>query len=1614
SDTDNVSSPLSQTLRIGDPQIYFDDRQLFILQDGKVQLGTIYYQENSVAGVATSEYGIRISIPHDESYQWGYNNPIGTTIGLGVLLNESGNSTGTIFIVEKENNNTLIIDVTEELEPGSIIKIKSTVGYPATEGPIITLSDVNHQSYLGLDVNDVGPQDYEMVGDNYIRIGKPSIESLDNQIFIVNDGVADVVEQIRIQEDDVTTSITSEHGIKLVIPDAIDLTWNPDMTFNDIDFSGPAATFLGDSVSISDNGKVLFVEVDSDFSYSEGVDSLYLTIDDGLQVIVGNQGNDDGDQFIGLEVNNVYEIGVNQNHDNYPNYLTDEKDSLPLIIASPELRFTQTNPIEMIVGESNTPLIGLKLTDHETYPTIKENEVIKIYLPDNPEDLKWDASAFAEVDEVSGVSTNESGKTLSFIPSTDFNFEGGGQILFDSLKLVIPSTRIELDSLQFTMRTISSSLTALYSENSGYWVSKPDIISLNPQIYYTNELEDIDQDIIPEIYLSSKDILIKEDPNNPVLAQGESIVLELPKTTNLRWDVNSDYIYRDIYEGYPSAASKVSHNVEFPASCYIGRNLCQDNDDCSDSLGDDNVCTIDGLKVQINITDDFDVNESVKISGLNLIASSSSDAIDNIGIMFSRSNQSAPNYNDTENIYVGNLRFKSDESNIILKGDRTEMVALSPLSIEELSEISFLGDQITINLPTELKISWSEESLREAIEIEVDNPGNASLAFDDTQIDQNINVINNNKTLTINLQNDDWGQGTKVTLSNLVFDNESELDSETLDDYIDFEAFPGVNIDDQKASYLTSAFFESEDVDKIFLSNNERNSVQLNDLIIGNDESIVGIQDIFELTKDYSIIIPDTLSGVSWACTIGDLAVSDLDDLSNEPILDLITFNNVTDKEIEFSVDRELGSSLYRITGLKINLATSDQIGNLSVQYVSNDDLIPNQVIGYNRNPIKIGNPTIEFDANFSYWIDAYRLVKFPRITIRESNVRLLDEGFQLILSDDSQSEIYPSSSYISFNPDSSISIPNGDYELNLSALSDLSVSIENPSDVYSIENIYLNSTNDLYSLDSYSSIDSQYIKLTLNNEGEGSRGANDFVISNQSFEIQPSLFFTRPILYSIANESYLSFYMNNNFNNNFNDIILSLNVYSCSDGTSCKGLEDDSCLDEYGCMPVDNQIPFLLNDFSIASMPLNIQGYDYDETSLIDIKLDDDIIDKINIEYDKFILSSNPFEKQNDLYIMQSMIDSVNIEFWKGYKPILVSNVFPRSINTDSTDIAVSFNSNEFDIQSSEISLSSVFDDTGFNFDESDLSNELDEITLDLIDLDSGYNGLYSLTMVFEADGDTSSFPVKRILKIDHLAPTFDSDSYSIYDGLKQDLLSGHDITVEDELSFMFNEFPVYFGENSAISNLENQYDNNLKYVFDNNILVDIECRLNDKLLFELNNDAIEYDNSFTNTYTLNSINELQDNVDNINLDFNPDEIEIFSAPLQYIFKLKDNAGNINLDTLNYTLQIDDTSLANFFNYPNPFSSYGGKYSDNTSFRYSLSSDKKHGELLIFNISGQLLYSRNISQINSDLLNEGTHTISWDGRDDYGNKLGSGVYYSMIKFNNDATRINKVVIINE
>jgi flagellar hook assembly protein FlgD len=70
--------------------------------------------------------------------------------------------------------------------------------------------------------------------------------------------------------------------------------------------------------------------------------------------------------------------------------------------------------------------------------------------------------------------------------------------------------------------------------------------------------------------------------------------------------------------------------------------------------------------------------------------------------------------------------------------------------------------------------------------------------------------------------------------------------------------------------------------------------------------------------------------------------------------------------------------------------------------------------------------------------------------------------------------------------------------------------------------------------------------------------------------------------------------------------------------------------------------------------------------------------------------------------------------------------------------------------------------------------------------------------------------------------------------------------------------------------------------------------------------------------------------------------------------------------------------------NYPNPFN-------PSTTIEYSLKVDSKI-EIKIFNNLGRLVRSLFNGQSTS-----GTHLLTWDGRDDNGKQLSSGLYYYQI-----------------
>ncbi len=103
------------------------------------------------------------------------------------------------------------------------------------------------------------------------------------------------------------------------------------------------------------------------------------------------------------------------------------------------------------------------------------------------------------------------------------------------------------------------------------------------------------------------------------------------------------------------------------------------------------------------------------------------------------------------------------------------------------------------------------------------------------------------------------------------------------------------------------------------------------------------------------------------------------------------------------------------------------------------------------------------------------------------------------------------------------------------------------------------------------------------------------------------------------------------------------------------------------------------------------------------------------------------------------------------------------------------------------------------------------------------------------------------------------------------------------------------------------------------------------------------------------------------------------------------------------------DLALRHVLNYPNPFTS-------NTKFfvEHNQCCSSLNLEIQIFTISGKV-----VKTINRPVLNEGFRTegIEWDGKDDFGDKIGRGVYVYRVLLKDangkHAEKYEKLVILN-
>ena len=126
--------------------------------------------------------------------------------------------------------------------------------------------------------------------------------------------------------------------------------------------------------------------------------------------------------------------------------------------------------------------------------------------------------------------------------------------------------------------------------------------------------------------------------------------------------------------------------------------------------------------------------------------------------------------------------------------------------------------------------------------------------------------------------------------------------------------------------------------------------------------------------------------------------------------------------------------------------------------------------------------------------------------------------------------------------------------------------------------------------------------------------------------------------------------------------------------------------------------------------------------------------------------------------------------------------------------------------------------------------------------------------------------------------------------------------------------------------------------------------------------------------------------------------------------FKCWDTYNNPSESTLTFIVVNDnDLVLSNVLNYPNPFVNYTEFW-----FNHNKPNEALEVQVQIFTISGKLIKTLNQSVQSDGLL---SREITWNGLDDFGNKIGKGVYVYRLQVrsvlsNASAEKFEKLVIL--
>lgn len=125
---------------------------------------------------------------------------------------------------------------------------------------------------------------------------------------------------------------------------------------------------------------------------------------------------------------------------------------------------------------------------------------------------------------------------------------------------------------------------------------------------------------------------------------------------------------------------------------------------------------------------------------------------------------------------------------------------------------------------------------------------------------------------------------------------------------------------------------------------------------------------------------------------------------------------------------------------------------------------------------------------------------------------------------------------------------------------------------------------------------------------------------------------------------------------------------------------------------------------------------------------------------------------------------------------------------------------------------------------------------------------------------------------------------------------------------------------------------------------------------------------------------------------------------------KVWDSYNNLSIGELNFIVDVqEDIKLENVLNYPNPFIDYTEFW-----FEHNKINEPLEVQVQIFTITGKIVKTINQSIIPTSSQ---SRDLKWDGKDDFGNKIGKGTYIYRLKVKSNLTgkqaeKVEKIVIL--